>query len=439
MVEHEKPNVVLTALSAIGGTLFGLSIAAAVIALFATFFLNYHLISVKTGSMEPAIEKGDFVVVRPVRIDKIKEQDVILFNEKNTGVPFVHRVIAIREQRLNIVDGDGKLIDQNREFFFTTKGDANTNNDGGEVSINEYTGRVWFHIPTFGIVAAGLSPTWFLIGLVFFFGILWAAWEVFNRRGGGSGARRSKGKARKSGRPLPTPAGRMEARRRPSMARRLPSLLADRLIDAADAALYAVQVGWYRFRSRASGNSRPRVRRPSRGTVRAGSGLWVLLPAAVWLAAIGIMLGASALAAPGTPGRWEKEQEIGGEVKVKVITPTPTRTPYGYVAPTASPSPSPSPGQQQQPPPSGSSCSEPAFTFTDLLNRRSDGRATPSSTCQPTPPPAQASTPVPSPSAEPSATAELTPTEEPTQVPTPDATGTPPPDPTVEPGGDDDE
>lgn len=62
---------------------------------------------IQTGSMEPTIRTGSYVLVR--QIDEQKVGQVVLFDQTGYPVPIVHRVVA--------VNADGKTL--------TTKGDAN--------------------------------------------------------------------------------------------------------------------------------------------------------------------------------------------------------------------------------------------------------------------------------------------------------------------------
>lgn len=62
---------------------------------------------IQTGSMEPTINTGSYVLVR--QIDEPKVGQVVLFDQPGYPVPIVHRVVA--------VNADGKSL--------TTKGDAN--------------------------------------------------------------------------------------------------------------------------------------------------------------------------------------------------------------------------------------------------------------------------------------------------------------------------
>lgn len=66
---------------------------------------------IETGSMEPTIKTGSYVLIRPV--DEPKTGQVVMFDEVGSAVPIVHRVVA--------VNAGGKTL--------TTRGDANGADD----------------------------------------------------------------------------------------------------------------------------------------------------------------------------------------------------------------------------------------------------------------------------------------------------------------------
>jgi len=90
---------------------------------------NYRVLSVLSGSMEPAIHTGSVVIVAPAADYKIGE--VITFGEiSKTKTPTTHRISDMK-----IVDGKPVYI---------TKGDANNAPDNKEVAFGEVKGKVLF-------------------------------------------------------------------------------------------------------------------------------------------------------------------------------------------------------------------------------------------------------------------------------------------------------
>lgn len=100
---------------------------------------NYKLLTVLSGSMEPAIHTGSVVVMAPAKDYKIG--DVITFDDAGrNNIPTTHRINDIK-----IIGGSPVYI---------TKGDANNTPDGREITQNEIDGKVLFSIPYLGYVFA---------------------------------------------------------------------------------------------------------------------------------------------------------------------------------------------------------------------------------------------------------------------------------------------
>jgi len=77
---------------------------------------GWQVLGMKTGSMSPAIDPGDLVVVQPVSPADIRNGDVITFRAPvGSHAPYTHRVVEIRYG----VGGPE----------FVTKGDANASAD----------------------------------------------------------------------------------------------------------------------------------------------------------------------------------------------------------------------------------------------------------------------------------------------------------------------
>lgn len=83
---------------------------------------RWRLLSVETGSMEPAVPAGAGVVVVPTSVDDVRVGDVIAFGAPESGVPTVHRVAAVEAGE------EGPL--------FRTRGDANPVPDPWVLSVD---------------------------------------------------------------------------------------------------------------------------------------------------------------------------------------------------------------------------------------------------------------------------------------------------------------
>jgi len=96
---------------------------------------NYKVMTVISGSMEPAIKMGSVVMVKPVSDYKIG--DVITFGPySRTKAPTTHRIYDIK------VEG-GQPI-------YITKGDVNNAPDPREIKKSDILGKVLFSVPYMG-------------------------------------------------------------------------------------------------------------------------------------------------------------------------------------------------------------------------------------------------------------------------------------------------
>lgn len=99
-------------------------------------FMGYNIYNVVSGSMEPEIPLGSIIYVKEAEPEEIQEGDVIAY--QSNGSVIVHRVVENR-----IVEGE-----------FTTKGDANEQEDMNAVDYQALVGKVAFHIPVIGSLMA---------------------------------------------------------------------------------------------------------------------------------------------------------------------------------------------------------------------------------------------------------------------------------------------
>lgn len=119
---------------------------------------NVRLLTVLSGSMEPAIRTGSVVAIKPA--DTYKTGDIITFGEiSRTKVPTTHRV-----KEVMIVDG---------QTLYTTKGDANNGEDLEPVSKKMIAGKVFFTVPFLGYgLAAIRHPAGFVLLVIIPAGII---------------------------------------------------------------------------------------------------------------------------------------------------------------------------------------------------------------------------------------------------------------------------
>lgn len=124
-------------------------ILAAVVLLLALLvgmrLFGFKVYTVLSGSMETAIPVGSVVYVKEVDTADIKINDVLTYVAgENTVV--THRVVGFEP------DGENPNL-----IRFRTKGDANNTEDGTLLHPENVIGRVSFHIPLIGYVAAFLQ------------------------------------------------------------------------------------------------------------------------------------------------------------------------------------------------------------------------------------------------------------------------------------------
>lgn len=108
---------------------FGLQIA---------FATNTPLVAVVSGSMSPALEMGDLLIVQGISPENIREGDIIMFTPpaEYGNASNIHRVTRIQKE-------DGTLL-------FKTKGDANDSEDPYWIPDSSVHGRPIYRIPYLG-------------------------------------------------------------------------------------------------------------------------------------------------------------------------------------------------------------------------------------------------------------------------------------------------
>lgn len=127
---------------------------------------GYGCAAVETGSMEPEISAGDFIVVHAE--DEYAVGDVITFYDSARGQYVTHRVILVSESG------------------YTTKGDANNAQDNFTVPPSAVVGRVVAVLRGFGRVIGFLQTPVGLLSIVAFAAAVWGLFALgsylFRRR-----------------------------------------------------------------------------------------------------------------------------------------------------------------------------------------------------------------------------------------------------------------
>ncbi|MFA4831279.1 MAG: signal peptidase I [Patescibacteria group bacterium] len=106
---------------------------------------NFKVMTVLSGSMEPAIRVGSIVVVKPA--SEYKVGDIITFGKiSKTQTPTTHRI--------NEIKGTGVMQ------TYVTKGDTNNAPDAREVRQSEIVGKVLFSVPYLGYAISTAKKPW---------------------------------------------------------------------------------------------------------------------------------------------------------------------------------------------------------------------------------------------------------------------------------------
>ncbi len=134
--KKKKGGKFIPALCNIVGTLILLSVIGTCLPITVPQFMGYEVYNVVSGSMEPEIPVGSVIYVEPVDPVSVQEGDIIAFWSSESVV--THRVVKNKS-----VEGS-----------FTTKGDANAEEDMNDVEYAAVIGQVTKHYPYLGRLLA---------------------------------------------------------------------------------------------------------------------------------------------------------------------------------------------------------------------------------------------------------------------------------------------
>ena len=90
--------------------------------------------AIASNSMHPTFSKGDGIITLKVKEEKLKEGDIISFNQKNKKI--IHRIKKI------------EVIGSETRYY--TKGDANSNVDDGYITYKDINNKIIVSIPLVG-------------------------------------------------------------------------------------------------------------------------------------------------------------------------------------------------------------------------------------------------------------------------------------------------
>lgn len=121
------------------------AIIVMVLVYFSSGYFSYSAVAIATGSMSPAIDRGDIVIVHKTEdYDNINVGDVIVYNYHNVIV--VHRL--------------ANKIKIDNEYYFYSKGDANKEVDNYIIEQDMIVGLVKYRIPYLGMPTVWLNELW---------------------------------------------------------------------------------------------------------------------------------------------------------------------------------------------------------------------------------------------------------------------------------------
>jgi len=117
------------------------------------------LVTVASGSMRPALEVGDLVLIHGIPASSIQIEDIIVFDSPE-GAHTIHRVTRIE-------------ILQNGTIQFKTQGDANPDEDLKWILEQNVHGRVIYRIPYIGWLALDPTIPIIIISIIIIIALLW--------------------------------------------------------------------------------------------------------------------------------------------------------------------------------------------------------------------------------------------------------------------------
>ena len=119
------------------------SLIVIILVYFVSGYFEYWAISIASGSMSKAINKGDIVIIHKIDNDYNKLEVGQVLAYKYEGNIIVHRII------------DKVKVDD--KYYFSTKGDANYNVDNIIIEEDMIVGVVNFKIPLIGLPTVWLN------------------------------------------------------------------------------------------------------------------------------------------------------------------------------------------------------------------------------------------------------------------------------------------
>lgn len=127
---------------------------------------GYRCFSVASGSMEPTLQIGDLIITKEKSKKDIKVGDIISFKDGDSTI--THRVI--------------KVISQNGEILYQTKGDNNNVSDEKNIKYEDVEGVYVNHIPELGKMYIYIQKTPVVISILIIIYIIYKIAETKENR-----------------------------------------------------------------------------------------------------------------------------------------------------------------------------------------------------------------------------------------------------------------
>ncbi len=144
MSREKKKKSPAAAVCSILGTVLLVIMVAACLPLTVPRVFGYHIYTVVSGSMEPAIPIGSLIYIEKNQPEDMKEKDIIAFyGGRDAAAIITHRVVENR-----VLMGE-----------FITKGDANAAEDKNPIPYEDFIGKVRLSIPMVGGAAQVFTST----------------------------------------------------------------------------------------------------------------------------------------------------------------------------------------------------------------------------------------------------------------------------------------
>lgn len=193
VIPRGNMRTVRVALTVATATILGLVLGSLLAALVATVFFGYHVLTLQTDSMAPALRRGDVIAVRPMPISEVEAGDVVAFESGGDRIKIVHRVAGVIVMLTEYTDPETQEVKVSATYRLQTRGDAAEMPDRSTVDASDLLGKVWFSVPRIGMGLGGVPLQTALLAIAALTSVAWFAWELRTRSRPRKGRQESSG------------------------------------------------------------------------------------------------------------------------------------------------------------------------------------------------------------------------------------------------------